>query len=94
MRKYELLVIFYPNEEEKRTQVLERFKNIITEDGGNITDLNEWGNRKLAYEINDHTEGYYVIINYEGTPKITEELDRIARISDSVMRHMIVREDE
>ncbi len=94
MRKYELLVIFYPNEEEKRSQVLERFKNIIAEDGGNITEINEWGNRKLAYEINDQTEGYYVIINYEGTPKITDELDRIARISDCVMRHMTVREDE
>lgn len=94
MRKYELLVIFYPGEDEKRTQVLERFKGIITEDGGNITDINEWGIRKLAYEINGQTEGYYVIINFEGTPKVTQELDRVARISDSVMRHMIVREDE
>lgn len=94
MRKYEAMVIFYPNEEEKRTQVLERFKNIITEAGGSISNVNEWGNRKLAYLIDDIGEGYYVIINYEGTPEITDELDRIARISDSVMRHMIIREDE
>lgn len=94
MRKYELMVIFYPNEEEKRSQVLERFQGIITQDGGTVSEVNEWGSRKLAYEIDDYTEGYYVIINYEGTPKITDELDRIARISDSVMRHMIVREDE
>ncbi|NLV88713.1 MAG: 30S ribosomal protein S6 [Tissierellia bacterium] len=94
MRKYEMMVIFYPNEEEKRAQVLERFKGIITEDGGNVSEVTEWGSRKLAYEIDDLNEGYYIIINYEGTPKITDELDRIARISDSVMRHMIVREDE
>ncbi|NLK43601.1 MAG: 30S ribosomal protein S6 [Tissierellia bacterium] len=94
MRKYEMMVIFYPNEEEKRAQVLERFKGIITQDGGNVSEVNEWGNRKLAYLIDDYSEGYYIIINFEGTPKITEELDRIARISDSVMRHMIVREDE
>lgn len=94
MRKYEMMVIFYPNEEEKRAQVLERFKGIITQDGGNVSEVNEWGNRKLAYLIDDYSEGYYIIINFEGTPKITEELDRIARISDSVMRHMIVREDK
>jgi len=94
MRKYEMMVIFYPNEEEKRAQVLERFKGIITQDGGNVSEVNEWGNRKLAYLIDDYSEGYYIIINFEGTPKITEELDRIARISDSVMRHMIVRENE
>ena len=95
MRKYEMMVIFYPNEEErKRAQVLERFKGIITEDGGNVSEVTEWGSRKLAYEIDDLNEGYYIIINYEGYTKITDELDRIARISDSVMRHMIVREDE
>ncbi|WMM24684.1 30S ribosomal protein S6 [Tissierella sp. MB52-C2] len=93
MRKYEAVFIFLPNEEEKRVQVLERFKGIIEADGA-ITNIDEWGTRKLAYLIDDIAEGYYVLINFEGTPEVIKELDRVARISDSIMRHMITREDE
>ena len=94
MRKYEAVFIFMPNiEEEKRNQLLDRLKGVI-ESNGTITNIDEWGTRKLAYEINDQTEGYYVIINFETTPEIVKELDRIAKISDSIMRHMIVREDD
>lgn len=94
MRKYEAVFIFMPNiEEEKRNQLLDRLKGVI-ESNGTITNIDEWGIRKLAYEINDQTEGYYVIINFETTPEIVKELDRIAKISDSIMRHMIVREDD
>ena len=94
MRKYEAMIIFYPNEEEKKDQILERFKNIITEGKGNVVEVDEWGNRKLAYLIDDLSEGYYVLLNYEGTPEITKELDRVAGITDSIMRLMITREDE
>lgn len=93
MRKYEAMVIFFPSEEEKRVQVLERFKGII-EAEGTITSTDEWGIRKLAYLIDDIGEGYYVLINFEGTPAVIKELDRVARISDSIMRHMIIREEE
>ncbi|QQY79801.1 SSU ribosomal protein S6P [Keratinibaculum paraultunense] len=94
MRKYEAVFIFMPNiEEEKRNQLLDRLKGVI-ESNGTITNIDEWGTRKLAYEINDQTEGYYVIINFETTPETVKELDRIAKISDSIMRHMIVREDD
>lgn len=93
MRKYEAVFIFLPNEDEKRVQLLERFKGIIEADGS-IENVDEWGIRKLAYLINDIPEGYYVLINFEGTPAVIEELDRVSRISDSIMRHMIIREDE
>lgn len=93
MRKYEAMFIFLPNEEEKRVQILERFKGII-ENGGAISNVDEWGTRKLAYLIDDIGEGYYVLVNFEGTPEIVKELDRVARISDSIMRHMIIREEE
>ncbi|HLS52674.1 MAG TPA: 30S ribosomal protein S6 [Tissierellaceae bacterium] len=93
MRKYEAVFIFLPNEEEEsRNQLLERFKSIIKEDG-EVTNVEEWGVRKLAYLINDIGEGYYVIVNFQGTPETVNELDRIAKISDSIMRHMIIRED-
>ncbi len=77
----------------KRAQLLERFKGIIEEDG-NISKVDEWGGiRKLAYLIDDIAEGYYVLMNFESTPEVITELDRIAKISDSIMRHMIIRED-
>ena len=93
MRKYEAMFIFLPNEEEKRVKVLERLKGII-ENGGTISNIDEWGTRKLAYLIDDIGEGYYVLVNFEGTPEIGKELDRDARISDSIMRHMIIRGEE
>jgi small subunit ribosomal protein S6 len=80
-------------EEEKRNQLLERFKGII-EGEGSILKVDEWGIRKLAYEINDYIEGYYIIINFESTPEVVKEMDRIAKISDDIMRHMIIKEDE
>lgn len=94
MRKYEAMYIFLSNEEEKRVQVLDRFKGIIESNNGTIISIDEWGTRKLAYLIDDLAEGYYVLINFEGTPEIVKELDRVARISDSIMRHMITREEE
>lgn len=94
MRKYEAVFIFLPNlEEEKRTKLLDRLKGII-EDDGTISNIDEWGNRKLAYLIDDIGEGYYVLINFESKPEVIQELNRIARISDSIMRHMIIKEDE
>ena len=94
MRKYEAMVIFYPNlEEEKRNALLERFKGII-EAGGSITTLDEWGMRKLAYLIDDLAEGYYVLINFESNPEVVSEFDRIAKIADGIMRHMITRVEE
>ena len=94
MRKYEAIFIFYPTtEEEKRVQLMDRFKGIIEADGS-ISNVDEWGIRKLAYLIDDIGEGYYVLVNFEGTPEVIKELDRIAKISDSIMRHMIIREEE
>ncbi len=94
MRKYEGMFIFVPNlEEEKRNATLDRIKGIIETDG-EIDTVDEWGLRKLAYEINDLGEGYYVLINFTTTPEVKDELDRVVKISDSVMRHMIVRDEK
>ncbi len=93
MRKYEIVFIFLPNlEEEKRVNLLDRFKAIIETDGS-ITTVDEWGIRKLAYLVDDLAEGYYVLMNVEATPDTITELERVVKISDSVMRHMIIRED-
>lgn len=94
MRKYEGVFIFLPNlEEETRVKVLDRLKGIIEADGS-ISNIDEWGIRKLAYLINDIGEGYYYVINFEATPEVVKELDRIAKISDSIMRSMIIKTEE
>lgn len=94
MRKYEGVFIFTPNiEDENRNQLFDRLKGII-EENGTITNIDEWGMRKLAYEINDLTEGYYIVVNFETTPETVQELDRICKISDNIMRHMIIKEDK
>lgn len=94
MNKYEAIVMFYPDVDvEKREAHFERLKNIISE-AGTINNIDEWGSRKLAYEIEYYQEAYYILVEFDAEPTIIKEFDRIARIQDSVMRHMIVRVDE
>lgn len=94
MNKYELIYILKPDvEEEKRTQMLERFRGIIEADG-TIENVDEWGNRKLAYEINKINEGYYVLVNFSSQAEVLNELTRILKIADEVIRHMIIKVGE
>ncbi|HHV39366.1 MAG TPA: 30S ribosomal protein S6 [Tepidimicrobium sp.] len=94
MRKYEGVFIFLPHlEEENRVEIFDRLKSII-EGNGTITNIDEWGSRKLAYEIDDLTEGYYIVVEFEAETSAIEELDRICKITDGVMRHMIIRVDK
>ncbi len=93
-RNYEGVFIFAPTAgEEDRNNIIERFKGII-ESAGSVTKLDEWGSRKLAYEIEDFKDGYYVLINFEAEKQVISELERISRITDSVIRNMIIRVDE
>ncbi|SDL30176.1 30S ribosomal protein S6 [Natronincola ferrireducens] len=94
MNKYELLCIFEATtEEEKRNQLLDKFKGIIEVDG-EVENVDEWGLRKLAYEINKEKEGYYVLVNFTTNPDTPKELDRNLKIADEVIRHMITRIEE
>ncbi len=94
MKKYEVVLIFAPNmEEEERNTLVERFKGIV-EANGTVDNVDVWGSRKLAYEINDFQEGYYVLLNITSGADVVDEIDRIAKITDNVIRHMIIREDE
>lgn len=91
MNKYELVYILRPNiEEEKRNQLLDKFKGIIETDG-KVENVDEWGSRRLAYEIDKLNEGYYVLINFDSGRDVPKELGRNLKISDEVIRHMIVR---
>ncbi|WAA09546.1 30S ribosomal protein S6 [Fervidibacillus albus] len=95
MRKYEIMYIIRPNiEEEAKKALVERFDNILTDNGAEIIESKEWGKRRLAYEINDFREGIYHIVNVNATPESVQEFDRLARISEDIIRHLVVKEDE
>ncbi len=95
MRKYEIVFILHPElEEDKINETVEKFKSLVVDNGGEITSLDKWGKRKLAYEINHIKEGYYVVSKFNSEPKVTNEIDRVFKISDNVVRHIIVREDQ
>ena len=94
MNKYELVFILKPNvEEEKKTQLLEKLRGIIETEGA-IENIDEWGNRRLAYEIDKINEGYYVLVNFNSGIEVVNELNRNLGITDEVMRHLIVRVGE
>lgn len=94
MRKYETMFILKPNlEEEKRNELIEKFKSIVLTDG-EVENVDEWGNRKLAYEINKLNDGYYVLMNFKAGVEVPNELDRNFKISDDIIRHLIVNLEE
>ena len=89
-QKYEsVIIISMKLGEEKIKEVVEKFKNLIS-NNANLIDFNEWGKRKLAYPINYETEGYYVLFNFESGLNFPAELVRQYRIDDSIVRFMVV----
>jgi len=87
--KYEAMVVFSINAgEENVKNLVEKFKTLI-ENNGTIEEVNEWGKRKLAYEIDDQTEGYYVLYTFESKPDFPAELERVLKITEGVMRSMV-----
>lgn len=94
MSRYELVYILKPDVgEEKRTQLLEKLRGII-ETEGTIENVDEWGSRRLAYEIDKLSEGYYVLIDFNSGTDGINELNRNLGIADEVIRHLIVRVGE
>lgn len=94
MRNYELIYVLRPNlEEDAKTAVLDKISGIIAA-SGEVVKVDAWGNRKLAYEIEKLTEGYYVLVNFNATTDVPKEIDRNLKIMDNAIRHMIVKLDE
>ncbi|KGX89243.1 30S ribosomal protein S6 [Pontibacillus marinus] len=95
MRNYEIMYIIRPNiDEESQKSVIERFNNVLTEQGAEINETKEIGKRRLAYEINDFRDGYYVVLKFNGERDAINEFDRLAKYSDDIIRHIAVREDD
>jgi len=96
MKAYELLFFTDPAlDEESRLGLMKRLETLITSNGGAVDNVDEWGKRKLAYEINKLTDGNYTLVEFHIAPDAIAEIERVIRINDLIVRHMItVRPDK
>ena len=92
MRHYEVMIILDPDLEEKTIQPsLEAFLNVVRGDGGTVNNVDIWGRRRMAYEINHKTEGIYVVLDLTTTPESVAELDRQLNPNEAIVRTKITR---
>ena len=95
MNQYESIYIIRPTVEEEGLKALvERFSNLVQQQGGKVENVDEWGKRRLAYPIDDLTEGYYVMMNFSANSDVPQELERNYKITDNVLRYLTIRLDE
>ena len=93
--QYELMVILDPSIDERTVAPsLDRFLGVIRNDGGTVEKVDIWGRRRLAYEIQKHTEGIYAVVNLTATSASTQELNRQLGLSEAVLRTKVLRADE
>ncbi len=93
--QYELMVILDPEIDERTVAPsLDKFLNVIRTDGGSIDNVDIWGRRRLAYEINKKSEGIYAVVNYTATSAASVELDRQLKLSEAVMRTKVLRAEQ
>lgn len=94
MRKYEIMVIIDPDVDDRQvTPLLEKHLAVITDTGGTVDNMDVWGRRRMAYEINKKPEGIYVVLNVSTTPEHVKELDRLFKINEQIMRTKVLRTD-
>lgn len=93
MNQYEMVLILKAGlEEDERNQVLDRLKDAINQNG-TVGEIDDWGTRKLACEINYNKDGYYYVLNYEADPSVVAEVERRARILDQILRYLTVKKE-
>ena len=93
LKKYETIFIINPEVGEENTKTLvEKFKTMI-ETSAQIESVDEWGKRKLAYEIQDKNEGYYVLVNFSSSPDFPAELERVYKITEGILKYIIINKD-
>lgn len=94
MNKYELAVVLTTRiEDEDRAATIERIKEMIARFGGTVTGVDEWGKKRLAYEIQKMREGFYYFITFEADPTCPAEIEQRIRIMDNVIRYLCIRQD-
>ena len=94
MNNYEAVLIFKADmADSERNDLFDRFKDIIAQNG-EVTNVDDWGKRRLAYEINDLKDGYYYIVDFKSEPDHIREFERRLRLSDFVIRYMVIRKED
>lgn len=95
MRKYEIMYIVNANlDDAKRTEVITSLHEIITNNGGSVSEVNEWGLKEFAYKIDDMSKGYYVVTTFLANNECLTEFDRLIGINQNVVRYMVVNKEE
>lgn len=94
INKYEtIFIVDAAKTEEEINAIIEKMKSLI-ESNATLESVDSWGKRRLAYEIDDKTEGFYVLVNFSSKPEFPKELERVYSITDGIMRYITVRKDE
>ena len=95
LNKYESIYIINPDVDAEGIKgLVEKFNALIESEGGKVTETNEWGMKKLAYPIKKFTQGYYVLVSFEAKPEFVDELERIYKITDTVIKFITVRKED
>lgn len=96
MRPYELVVVFgnQIEEDEVVDGHLKKIVDVIAENGGEVTGVDKWGKRRLAYELDGNTEGYYAVIDFSAEEETTRALEHSLKLTDDILRHLLVRKLE
>lgn len=94
MRHYEIVFLVNPNQSEQVPGMIERYRGIVTRDGGVVHRLEDWGRRQLAYQINKVHKAHYVLMNVECTEAALEELAHTFRFNDAILRNLVIRKDK
>ena len=94
MNNYEVMYIVKPIEEEAFNAVVTKFDELLTSNGATIEKNDKWGKKHLAYPIQDFNDGLYVLTTFQADPKAVKELDRVMKITDEILRHMIIKKGE
>lgn len=91
MNKYEVMVIVKPADEEVVNATIEKIEALIARVGGTVEKVDRWGKRRLAYAVKKFTDGFYVLINFEADPAEIQEIDRVMKINDQILKHLVVK---
>jgi small subunit ribosomal protein S6 len=94
MRHYEIVVLIHPDQSEQVPAMLERYKNMITSNGGKVHRVEDWGRRQLAYQIQKLSKAHYLCLNIECNKETLVELETAFRFNDAVLRHLTVSNDK
>ncbi len=95
MRAYELMVLIDPEVDERTVEpTLKKYLEVVTNAGGTVDNVDVWGRRKTAYEIQKKSEAIYVVVDFHSEPAATQELDRLLNLNETILRTKIIRPEE